>query len=703
MAEKLQIIIQAQDRFSKAFGRLKGTLPSLKTAAVGATAAFAALGGAFAAMVKTTANAYDQTAKLGTQLGVTTEFLSSMQYAADLSGIRIGTLNKSIAMLQVRIGEAGRGIGEAKNAFESLGVSLVDANGEMLTAEQIMPRVADAFNNMGNATSRAEAASKIFGQRGMAMLQMFKNGSAGLREMTAEAEKFGLIISGRAAANAEEFNDSLTRVTGAFKGIKNAIAEQFFPELARSSNKLAEWIAQNREMIAINVAEWFRNVGQMIIYVGNAFKWVDDNITDNILQFFFGPTKTPSKIELLNKQIEIARNNIHDYYVALAAGEQPEKEFLQLQENKIKLLEFEIAALKTRNKLKGEGDKPKPPTAPDGSAELIITPAFKPFEPLDFIDSTAGIKAAQDEIKGIQALWNQHYLTQRELIDLEYRDKSEKLKTALANDLISQEEHNTALANLDAIRDDKKGAIRTAEVEAEAQKFQALQETYNEHFQTQDEQLNAWYSRQLELFAGNEEAKELLKELYLDRAAEIDEARLKQMQQAQATAFNNLATIASAAGKQGFKLSQGIAIAQATMKAHEAYNVALATPAPWPIPLVFAGLALAAGLAQVAQIAAQAPPKAHGGLTNVPADQTYLLARNERVISPQQNKDLTEFLKKTQSGGTGLSVENLNFEILPNATNLEGLMAMDKNEWRDLIEDKIIDGIKDLKAAGITI
>lgn len=41
---------------------------------------------------------------------------------------------------------------------------------------------------------------------------------------------------------------------------------------------------------------------------------------------------------------------------------------------------------------------------------------------------------------------------------------------------------------------------------------------------------------------------------------------------------------------------------------------------------------------------------AHGGLTNVPSESTFMLDKGERVLSPNQNRDLTNFLKG-QGGG----------------------------------------------------
>jgi hypothetical protein len=644
MAEKLEIIIQAKDKFSKSFGRLQSAMPSLRRAAIGATAAIAGLGGALAVIVKTTANSYDQIAKLGTQLGVTTEFLSSMQHAADLSGIRIGTLNKSVAMLQVRIGEAGRGIGEAKNAFESLGIQIHDTSGQLLTAEQIMPQLADAFHNMENATMRAEAASKIFGQRGMAMIQMFKNGSAGLAEMTAEAEKFGLVVSQEAAANAEEFNDSLTRVTGAFKGIKNAIAEQFFPELAKSSNKMADWIAQNREMIAIKTAEWFRNVADMMIAVGNAFKWIDDNITDKILQFFFGPTETPSKIELLNKQIEIARQNIHDYYVALADGEQPEESFLQLQIDKIRILEQEIEALTNVKE-----------------RQAVLTA------------STNQLAAATK--KSNEAL--SESVNQYRIID--------EVLTAFFSDIDSTTRGQALAQGLFPFND--------ANVEKTQENMSIIKESFDSYFAEGLESYEAFLGAQRAAEASTNEQS----------AIDTEDTENKKVA-ATNRGLNKTLQITKAFGAKGFALTKGIAIAQSTISAYRGFAGTLATASeiyPPPIPHILAGIELAAGLAQVAAIAGTNVPAAHGGLTNVPREQTFLLDRGERIISPQQNKDLTEFLEGANS--QALQVENINIEVLPNATNTEGLLSMTKDDWRDIIEEKIIFALKDLQVAGIKI
>ena len=68
----------------------------------------------------------------------------------------------------------------------------------------------------------------------------------------------------------------------------------------------------------------------------------------------------------------------------------------------------------------------------------------------------------------------------------------------------------------------------------------------------------------------------------------------------------------------------------------------------WPWGAVFSVAAVAAGAAQISNI-----QKAHAGLDFVPQESTFLLQRGERVLQPQANRDLTEFLESDEGGSRG--------------------------------------------------
>ncbi|VUD48414.1 hypothetical protein TDB9533_01229 [Thalassocella blandensis] len=78
------------------------------------------------------------------------------------------------------------------------------------------------------------------------------------------------------------------------------------------------------------------------------------------------------------------------------------------------------------------------------------------------------------------------------------------------------------------------------------------------------------------------------------------------------------------------------------------------------IPYVgpFLGAGAAAGIVALgATYGAEVAGIAHGGLENVPKESTYLLDKGERVVSPRQNRDLTDFLQnERRSSGVVVNI-----------------------------------------------
>ena len=120
--------------------------------------------------------------------------------------------------------------------------------------------------------------------------------------------------------------------------------------------------------------------------------------------------------------------------------------------------------------------------------------------------------------------------------------------------------------------------------------------------------------------------------------------------------------VRSSAAKKAFALNKAMKIAEATMAIAKGITEALAQgPIIGPI---MAGIIGTLGMAQIAQIAAQQMPQAHKGLTNVPEDASYMLKAGERVLAPDQNKDLTTALKNN---------------VIPFAQDRSGKVALGKD------------------------
>lgn len=182
------------------------------TAGVGST--FAAMGAAAAAsMTYFTAQAMasiDSVAKLSDRLGVTTEFFTGLQHAADLSGVSTeeltGALEKFVKQLPTGA---------------DIGASFL--------------KVAEDITAIQDPTARAQAAMEAFGKSGQRLLPLL---TTNIRELQEEAEALGLTYSRADAAMVEAANDSMTRVKALFTGAFQQIAIGVAPFIEAISKKI---------------------------------------------------------------------------------------------------------------------------------------------------------------------------------------------------------------------------------------------------------------------------------------------------------------------------------------------------------------------------------------------------------------------------------------------------------------------------------
>ncbi len=601
MPEKISIIIGAQDKFSGAFDKLISRLPSLKTLAIGAAAAFAGTGAAIFAMAKSTATAYDSVQKLSDQLGISTEFISSYSFAADIAGIKQQTFTKSIQMLQVRIGEASRGIGEGKDAFEALGVELVKTNGELKTSEDLLPDLAEAFHNMSNATERAEAASKIFGQRGISMLQMFKDGKEGLAEMTEEAEKFGLVVSAQAGANAAEFNDSLTRLTGSLTGLKNKMAEEVMPTITGLANRFADFVANNRDQI---------------IEYGVKFLEVMGNITE---KGAFGVAILIDSWRGLQMTWEVLKIGFAEFSVGLWEGIQ----FLQE-----KLLVF-MEVMNFGGVFDGAIESAQSFTESIGENIAVMTEMSEAAQAR--LNELAGDETAISKVGEIK----------------------NAIKTAIAEiQAAGTAEVPTGIHPFD-----------DANVEKTAENLEALRALRDEHLLTETEKLEEWRIEELAKYQGNAEAKALIDEIYGKKRADLQGKLNKESIKSEKINQDGLNAIAQAGSIKGFGILKAAALPE--IAASTETGAIAAYKALAGIPIIGPALGAAAAAAVIAYGAIRGAKVtgltvAHGGLDFVPREQPMFVDKGERILSSQQNIDLVEFMK---GGGETIAVENFNFIV----------------------------------------
>lgn len=282
----------------RGFMSVGSALSSLTASAMslkGALAAAMAASGV-GMMVKGFANAAGNIDDMAKRTGLAAEEIQGLTFAAKMSGTSIEAVEGAIRKMQKQMAAGNTdtftglaaGLAAIPNpaqraaaAAKALGVSIdavpktiLDPNagqnidavrtalGEMTRAAGKTPMatfraMADRIAAISDPSQRAAEAMRIFGKSGTALLPMFENGSAGIDELTREAERLGLVMSGDAVTAGAQLGDMLDKVWMTLGALSNRIGSKLAP--------LIQTLADRFLSVAETVTTFIENNGAAIV------------------------------------------------------------------------------------------------------------------------------------------------------------------------------------------------------------------------------------------------------------------------------------------------------------------------------------------------------------------------------------------------------------------------------------------------------
>ena len=219
-----------------------GDLAKKGLAIVAAAAAAAAAGLAKAA---TSAASYaDEILTASTVTGISTQKLQEYSYAAELVDVSVETITKSHAKQIKSMKAVQDGTKLAVEAYESLGVSVLNADGSLRDGETVYWEVIDALGKMENETERDAVAMQILGKSAQELNPLIEAGSERMAELASEAKEVGAVLSDDALASLGAFDDGIQRLKGSANAAKNALGTVLLPELVKLTDGGAELLAE---------------------------------------------------------------------------------------------------------------------------------------------------------------------------------------------------------------------------------------------------------------------------------------------------------------------------------------------------------------------------------------------------------------------------------------------------------------------------
>ena len=214
-----------------------------KTRGLSTAAGAAAVG--MIGMAAKAASTADDLQTMSNVTGFSVEELQKLQYAADFVDVSYDTMTGSIQKLTKQMASGNK-------AFDTLGVSVTNADGTMRSANEVWWETVAALGEVTNETERDQISMELFGKSAMEMAGVVDDGGAALKQLGEDAEATGNILSTDAVQDAVAFNDKIDELKGkasmAFMEAGATLAETLVPAL----EKLVE--------VVTNVLEWFGNL-----------------------------------------------------------------------------------------------------------------------------------------------------------------------------------------------------------------------------------------------------------------------------------------------------------------------------------------------------------------------------------------------------------------------------------------------------------
>ena len=285
----------ALQRFSQVTGltRLRGGLSSVAREGVSAFRAIGQIapvlgtvtGATSVAGIYRLASAW---AKWGTEirttshaLGIAPERLAKLQNAARLSGGSGEAVTGALQSLSQTQWEMAHGFApEAQATFQALfngtGASIKQI--EQMKPDELFDRLIKRLRGIKNPAAQAIAAQKLFGGAAAGLLPILQQTEKEYQANIRLAERYG-VNNQKGADAAARLQHSLNGLTLAGEGLSYSIAEAIEPNVRAVIDQMSNWIAQNREWIALRLKHYFDEVADA---VRGVIKWLQDGGWDKI-------------------------------------------------------------------------------------------------------------------------------------------------------------------------------------------------------------------------------------------------------------------------------------------------------------------------------------------------------------------------------------------------------------------------------------
>jgi phage-related protein len=213
-------------------------------------------------------------------------------------------------------------MGAGNKAFDTLGVSIKDANGNLRDSEAVFADTINALGGIQNEAERDALSMEIFGKSAQELNPLIKAGSAELARLSEEAHKVGAVMSEEDVAAFESFDDTLASLQAGLKGTLGTLAGAFLPGFQAIMSQAGGYLAQFSEIVRSSdgdIGQIAQGVGGLVSTIvsdiaGQAPQLLQTGVTilQSIIQSILGalPTLIPAAVNIILTLVQFLISNL---------------------------------------------------------------------------------------------------------------------------------------------------------------------------------------------------------------------------------------------------------------------------------------------------------------------------------------------------------------------------------------------------------
>ncbi len=197
--------------------------------------------------------------------GLSVENYQRLSYAAQASGVDVESTAHAMGRLNQTLGMSAAGHNHyALTLFQRLGITLRDTRGQLRSAADILPELADAFKRNENPAVRASMGMQLFGRQWQDIMPLLGMGGEEVKELQAHFDRLRPPLNSEQVEAAVQFNRTLVDLKTVSGGLMQQLGAGLAPAIEQLIHRFTDWTAANQGLINTRLLEFAQSLGQGI-------------------------------------------------------------------------------------------------------------------------------------------------------------------------------------------------------------------------------------------------------------------------------------------------------------------------------------------------------------------------------------------------------------------------------------------------------